>query len=157
MARCAIRFFLLLVVLFPVAAQEEFLRIESAITPTILAQGEEGVLRIRIIPRWDIKISSYPEFMIRLEENDNLSFAKMFFVGSELNFQSRQANNVFFLDVEKDVEIPFRVRENALLGKYAVNGEIIFTALFQDSWFIKTFQKFSTAFIAKKNLKIKKK
>jgi len=137
--------------------QEEYLRIEASVSPKNIAQGTEGLLKIKITPKSGIKISSNPEFMIRLDQNGNLSFPKIFFVGSELNFPTSQENSGIFLDLQKEIEIPFKVSETALLGKHTLSGEIIYTALIEDNWYIKTFQKFNTGFVSKKNSQVKRK
>lgn len=59
--------------------QDDYLKIISNVTPKIIRQGEEGILKIKIITRNDIKISSHPEFIIKLNENSDLTFSKVFF------------------------------------------------------------------------------
>jgi hypothetical protein len=136
--------------------QEEFLKVECEVTPRVIAQGQEGTLKIRIATRSDIRISSYPEFMIRFDDNPNLSFAKSFFLGSELNFPTRQEKDNIFLDLQKEVEIPFRVGDNALTGTRLLTGEIDFTVFFQDNWHVKTFQKFSATFSVRRSYRSKR-
>jgi hypothetical protein len=159
MARRYSRFFpvLLLFFLVPLRAQEEFLKIETQILPRIIMQGEEGTLKIKITPKSGIRISSNPEFLIKFEENDNFSFPKIFFSGSELNFPTTQEKEGVILDLQKEIEIPFKVMEMALIGKQTISGEITFTALFQDNWCIKTTQKFASGFTSRRNYKLKKK
>ena len=65
-------------------AQDEFLKIECAVAPRQIQQGNEGLLRIKIIPRNGVRISANPEFLIRLDENENLSLP----VGSEIFLNS---------------------------------------------------------------------
>jgi len=137
--------------------QEDLLKIEAVVDPEIIAQGNEGTLKIKITPLNGIRISSHPEFMIKLDENDDLILPKVFFTGSELNFQTAQINGDIFLNLEKEIAIPFRVDERALIGRQQLNGEIIFTILSPDNWYIKTFQKFAADFQTKKFFKRKKK
>ena len=148
--------YFLLLFLFPLFSQDEFLKIESNISPVSIRQGEEGALKIKIAPKSGIKISANPEFLIKFDENDNLSFSKIFFTGSELNFPTTQEKEGVILDLQKEIEIPFKVNETALIGKLTINGEITFTALFQDNWCIKTTQKFVSHFTSKRNNKLKK-
>jgi hypothetical protein len=86
--------------------QDDYLKITSNVTPKIIRQGEEGILKIKIIPRNDIKISSHPEFIIKLNENSDLTFSKVFFTASELDFQTKQEENIVSLDLEKEIAIP---------------------------------------------------
>ncbi len=137
---------LLLALLPLIPAQDDYIRIDCQVVPRVISQGQEGTIVIRIATRSDIRISSYPEFTIRFDENSNVSFAKSFFLGSELNFPTTREKDNIFLDLQKEVAIPFRVNENALVGARLVSGEIVYTVFFPDSWHIKTFQKFSASF-----------
>jgi hypothetical protein len=138
-------------------SQEDYLKINTSIKPSSIQQGEEGVLKIKITPRDDIKISSYLGFMIKLDDNQNLSFPKVFFTASELDLQSKQENDTVYLELEKEIPIPFKVNENSLIGKHKISGEVIFTAIFKDKWSLKTYQKFYADFISKRNRKPRKK
>ncbi len=136
--------------------QDDYLKITSNVTPKIIRQGEEGILKIKITPRNDIKISSHPEFIIKLNENSDLTFSKVFFTASELDFQTKQEENIVSLDLEKEIAIPFKVNEESLIGKHKISGEIVFTAVFKDHWSLKTYQKFFTNFGSRRNYKKKK-
>jgi hypothetical protein len=136
-------------------AQEDYLKITASVEPRSIKQGEEGAFKIKIIPKNGIKISSHPEFIIRLDKNNNFSFPKLFFTASELDFQIRQENDSVFLELDKEVNIPFKVNEDSLIGKHKISGEIIFTAVFKDNWSLKTYQRFNADFVSKKNGKIK--
>jgi hypothetical protein len=141
-----------------VFCQDDFLKVESTVSPRSIRQGNEGLLKIKIVVRNGIRISANPEFMIKLDEkNENLSFSKIFFAGSELNLPITQEKEGIFLDPQKEIEVPFKLSESALLGNLTVNGEVVFTMLFQDNWSIKTTQKFSANFVSRKNYKLKKK
>ncbi len=137
--------------------QDEFLKVECSVAPRSIRQGNEGLLKIKISVRSGIRISANPEFMIKFDADENLSFSKMFFAGSELNLPITQEKGGIFLDPQKEIEVPFKLSESALLGNLNVSGEIIFTIFFQDNWSIKTSQKFVANFISRKNFKIKKK
>jgi hypothetical protein len=149
--------YFLFLFLFRLSSQDEFLKIESTISPFSILQGEEGALKIKVAPKNGIKISANPEFLIKFDENDNLSFSKIFFTGSELNFPTTQEKEGVILDLQKEIEIPFKVNETALIGKLTINGEITFTAIFQDNWCIKTTQRFVSHLTSKRNNKLKKK
>jgi hypothetical protein len=146
--------FLLSVSIFP---QDEFLKIECSVSPRQILQGSEGMLKIKVIVRDGVKISANPEFLIRMDENESLSFAKIFFAGSELNLPTTQQREGVFLDPQKEIEVPFKLDEEALLGNLTVSGEIVFTMLFPDNWSVKTTQKFSAGFVSRRNYKIRKK
>jgi len=152
--------FLLLILLLSIGpgyAQDDFMKIECLVSPRQVLQGNEGLLKIKIVVRNGVKISANPEFLIRMDENENLSFAKIFFAGSELNLPTTQENAGVFLDPQKEIEVPFKLNEGALLGNLTISGEVVFTILFPDSWSVKTTQKFSTSFVSRRNYKIKKK
>lgn len=153
---------LLLISLFllfsSVFCQDDFLKVECTVSPHSIMQGNEGLLKIKIVVRSGIRISANPEFMIKLDEkNENLSFSKIFFAGSELNLPITQEKEGIFLDPQKEIEVPFKLSESALLGNLTVSGEVVFTMLFQDNWSIKTTQKFTANFVSYKNYKLKKK
>ena len=153
--------FLLLCCLFlaggSASAQDELLKIECSVTPRQILQGEEGQLKMKIVVRDGVRISANPEFLIRLNENESLSFAKIFFAGSELNLPTTQDKDGVFLDPSKEIEVPFTLSEDALLGNLTVSGEIVFTMLFPDNWSVKATQKFSAGFVSRRNYKIRKK
>lgn len=137
--------------------QEDFLKVECTVSPRSIRQGTEGLLKIKIDVRNGIRISANPEFMIKLDANENLSFSKMFFAGSELNLPITKEKEGIFLDPQKEIEVPFKLSEAALLGNLTISGEIIFTMFFQDNWSIKTTKKFFANFVSRKNYNIKKK
>ncbi len=139
------------------SAQDELLKIECSVTPRQVLQGEEGLLKMKIVVRDGVRISANPEFLIRLNENESLSFAKIFFAGSELNLPTTQDKDGVFLDPRKEIEVPFTLSEDALLGNLTVSGEVVFTMLFPDNWSVKTTQKFSVGFVSRRNYKIRKK
>ena len=141
----------------PGFAQDDFLKIECEVSPRQVLQGNEGLLKIKLLVRSGVKILANPEFLIRLDEDDNLSFAKVFFAGSELNLPTIQENDGVFLAPQKEIEVPFKLNEGALLGNLTVSGEVVFTMLFPDNWSVKTTQKFSAGFVSRRNYKIKKK
>lgn len=137
--------------------QDDFLKVECTVSPRSIRQGNEGLLKIKIVVRSGVRISANPEFIIKFDENENLSFSKSFFAGSELNLPITQEKEGIFLDPQKEIEVPFKLSESALLGNLTLSGEIIFTIFFQDNWSIKTTQKFSANFVSRKNYNIKKK
>jgi hypothetical protein len=139
-------------------SQEDYLKITASVDPRSIKQGEEGTLKIKITPSNSLKISSHPEFMIKLDKNNNISFAKLFFTASELDLPTRQENDAVFLDLDKEVSVSFKVNEDSLLGRHRISGEVVFTAVFKkDNWSLKTYQKFTTNFTSKRNRKIKNK
>lgn len=154
-------FYFLIIILFINLnnfSQEKYLKIDANIKPKRIMHGNEGVLKIKITPKSGIKISSHPEFMIKLDKNSNLTFSKIFFKSSELDYRTKQENGTIFLDLEKEIEIPFKVNENSqITGNLIIKGEVVFTAVFKDNWSLKTYQKFNTDFITRRNYKSKKK
>ena len=146
-------FILVLITWLPAQTQEDYLKIEAQVIPRLIRQGNEGILKIKITPREGIRISSHPEFIIKLKDNNNLAFPKIFFTASELNFQTKQENDAIILEMEKQIEIPFKVQENSLLGRHRISGEVVFTAVSKDNWSLKTYQKFYSEFISRRNNK----
>lgn len=137
--------------------EEDFLKIDTIVSPASIPQGEGGLLKLKITPRSDIKISSHLRFMIKLDDNANLSFSKIFFTASELDLASKQENDTVFLELEKEISIPFKVNENSLIGKHKIHGEVIYTAVFKDNWSLKTYKKFDADFISQRSRKVSKK
>jgi hypothetical protein len=139
-------------------SQEDYLKIDTTISPRYIKQGEEGVLKIKIKPKNGIKISSQLGFMIELDKNPNLSLPKVFFTASELDLQSKQVDDTVYLELEKEIPIPFKVNESSLIGKHTLRGKVFFTAVFdKDKWSLKTYQKFNVDFFSRRNNKLKKK
>ncbi len=138
--------------------EDDYLKITANVAPQYIKQGNEGTLKIRITPKNGIRISPHPDFVIRLDTNTNLSFSKLFFTASELDFQTKQENGAVFLELEKEVDIRFKVHPDSLIGKQKISGEVIFTAVFKDNWSLKTYQKFDIDFnsFRDSNLKPKK-
>jgi len=115
-------------------------------------QGEEGFIKIRITPRSDINISVYPEMLIRFKPNANLVYAKIFFNASELDYLTRQEKDTDFVyyNLDKEISIPFKVSETALLGRMSIEGEVAYSAVFvSNHWCLKTFQPFEAEIISK--------
>jgi hypothetical protein len=138
-------------------SQEDYLKIDTTINPSSISPGQGGTLKIKITPRSDIKISSFLGFMIKLDDNENLSYPKVFFTASELDLQSKQENDSLYLELAKEIPIPFKVKGNSLIGKHKISGEVVFTAVFKDNWSLKTYQKFYADFISIRNQKDGKK
>jgi hypothetical protein len=147
---------LIVVILVNAPSQEDYLKITTIVEPRSIKQGEEGTLKIKITPRNDFRISSHPEFMIKLDKNNGISLSKQFFTASELDFPTSQENEAVFLDLDKEVSILFKVNEDSLIGKHQISGEVVFTAVFKkDNWSLKTYQKFTADFNSMKNQKSK--
>jgi hypothetical protein len=136
--------------LLPVYNQEDYLKISANVEPAKIKQGNEGVLKIKITPKNGIKISSHPEFMIKLDKNNDLSFSKLFFTASELDFETKQENGAVLLELGKEVDIRFKVSEDSLIGTHTIKGEVVFTAVFKDNWSLKTYQKFNVDFTSQR-------
>lgn len=155
--RYIIIFFFSLICFLIGASDEDYLKIDAKVNPKNIKKGEEGILKIKITPKSPIKISSHPEFLIKLDNNLDLSFPKIFFTASELDFQTMQDTGTVILDLEKEIEIPFKVNKDVSQSKHIINGEVVFTAVFKDNWSVKTYQKFNTQFSSSKEDKTKKK
>lgn len=139
------------------STSDYYLKIDTDVNPKTIKQGYEGVLKIKITPKDGIKISSHPEFIIKLNDNQNVTFSKKFFTATELDYQTTQENGTIYLELEKEVPIPFKVNENSLQGKLIISGEVVFTAVTEDNWSLKTYQKFNAGLRSKQNLNLKKK
>ena len=89
-----------------------YIKIEAVVQPEVVRTNEEGILKIKVTPSEHVKISSAPEFVIRLDENEYIRFTKNFFTASELDFKTKQEGNNIYLDLEKEIEIPFKNESN---------------------------------------------
>lgn len=147
------RGFLLIVILsvlsYSLFAQDD-LRIDCEVVPSQIYLGEEGTLKIRLTPRPGIRLSAHPELLFLLEESEQFSFPKLIFRGSEFNLSQIQQPEGIFIELPSNIEIPFKVNENAYIGKHYIKGEITFTALSPDNWYTKTFQRFTASFSSRK-------
>ncbi len=141
------------------SSQDNLLKIVASIKPKVIRQGMEGELTIKIKPVPGIKISSNPDIRINLNKNENVQFSKVFFTGSELDFQTIQEDDLVYYKFDNEEEekaIRFKVNDSSLIGKHKLNGEVVFTATFKDKWSVKTFQKFSAEFVSVRNRKRRK-
>jgi len=136
-------------------SNDSFIDIIVSVEPNIITIGKEGVLKIKVVPNTAVRISSSPEFVVRLSDSDeNVVFTKNFFTASELEFKTVQEGKNVFLNLNKEILIPFKVIA-PYPGTHKISGKIIFTAIEKkDNWSIKTFNTFSTYF--KSELKKKK-
>jgi len=140
-----------------VFSQQIYLKIDIKTNKKYLKQGEEGFLKIKITPIDSLKISSHPEFIIKFNKNLYITFPKVFFTATELNFQTVQEENGIFIDLNKEITIPFKLNENAPIGKHTITGDIVFTAVNKvDNWSLKTLQKFSVSFNSRRNYRLSK-
>ncbi len=132
------------------ADNSTFLNIELFVEPNVITIGEEGVLKIKVTPAKNIRISSSPEFVIRFNESETgVTFTKNFFTAAELEFKTKQDGNNVFLELEKDILIPFKI-DSPGPGFHKISGKVVFTAVEKkDNWSVKTFQKFSINFRSK--------
>ncbi len=142
-----------------------FINIETKVEPRVIVMGEEGILKIKVTPASTMRISSSPEFVVRLNESDSgVVFTKNFFTASELEFKTQQEGSNIFLNLGKEILIPFKIESTDSSSdiqshNHRISGKIIYTAVEKkDSWSVKTFQTFSTYFKSKikKNKKQKR-
>ena len=133
-----------------------YIQIEAKTNKKYYYQGEEGFIKIRVTPRPDINISVYPEMLVRFRPNANLVYAKIFFTASELDFltlQEKDTDYVYY-NLDKEISIPFKVSETALLGRMRIEGEVAFSAVFvSNHWCLKTFQPFEVDIISRQKRK----
>jgi len=143
--------------MFSLAAEDDYLKISVSVEPRTITQGEEGMLHIKITPKDGIRISSHPEFLVKLDKSNNFTFPKLFFTASELDFRTLQENDAVYLDLEKEINIMFKVNEDSMAGKNTISGEVVFTAVLKDNWSVKTYQKFNVDYFSMRNQKAKPK
>jgi hypothetical protein len=153
---CLTLTFILFIAICAHPDEVDFLKISTKVAPPKIRQGREAVILLQIKPKDGIRISSYPDFIIKINNNNNLSFSKSFYVASELDLQIKKENEMAFLDLEKDILLPFKVNDDALIGKTQIEGEIVFTAIFKDNWSLKTYQKFEVDLVLIRNYHLKK-
>ncbi len=150
-------FILILLTYFNCIAEDKkensFLNIKVSTNKKILQAGENAILILNFsLLNEDNKISSHPELLIKIEENNSsITLKKFFFTASELDYKTKKNKNFVFLDLDKELKIPFTVNQEALEGRHQIIGELIFTIVFKDGWSMKTFQKFNTSFFVREN------
>jgi hypothetical protein len=146
----------LLVVFISVQSREKLIEITAKVEPVKIKQGKSGILKLQINPKANIKIASHPELRIKLSEDDDIHYSKLFFNSTELEFKTKKIEDTVYLTVEdKEIPISFKLKDNALVGYHRIQGKIIFTAVFQDKWSLKTYQKFTASFFLSENPKAK--
>lgn len=153
-----ISYFCLFMLLMPflLAGQEEeplpYLSVSAKTNKKYFFQGEEGQIKIRITPRSDINISVNPDMLIRFKPDANLVYVKNFFTASELDLLTIQeeGTDYVYYNLDKEIVIPFKVSENALIGKMIIEGEVAFWAIFASNhWCLKTYQPFQIEIISR--------
>jgi len=156
----AIRFLAAGLVLFSVAALaagEDFIKIETSVSPLRLSRGEEGKVILKIRVRQGISINSLPSFVIEFEPNEELVFPKNFFTASDLAIEAADAGGRERLELKKSLGIPFTVSLRAKRGVHTLAGRVKYFAISDtEGWGRKSSTKFSATYstrltVAKKN------
>lgn len=147
---------MLLVVVLPffLAETEEILSIESSISPLRLSRGEEGKVILKFNLREGTKISPQPSFVIEFMPNEELVFPKNFFTASDLDIEVLEEKGRGYLNLNRQIEIPFTVSLKAKRGIHTLVGKVKYFALsMKEGWCLKSSSKFSATYSTRLTIK----
>jgi hypothetical protein len=139
------------------AAGEDFIKIETSVSPLRLSRGEEGKVLLKISVRQGMTINSRPSFVIEFGPNEELVFPKNFFTASDLAIEAADAGGRERLELKKSLVIPFTVSLRAKRGVHTLEGRVKYFATSDtEGWCRKSSTKFSATYstrltVAKKN------
>ena len=151
--KAGIIFFLFLAVLLSLQAQqEELIDIEASISPQRLSKGQAGKIVLKFTIKKGITINPQPSFTVELSPSDDLVFSKNFFTASDLEIEILKEDGKEYLDLTKQIEIPFSVSEEAVRGLHTLEGKVKYFAYSgEEKWCLKTTTQFSTSFYTRDN------
>jgi hypothetical protein len=146
--KAGIFFLFTLAILFVLWAQEEdLIDIDASINPQRLSKGQAGKIVLKFTTEKDVTINPQPSFTIELSPSDDLVFSKNFFTASDLEIEILKEDGKEYLDLTKQIEIPFAVSEEAVRGLHTLEGKVKYFAYSkEEKWCLKTTTQFSTSF-----------
>jgi len=149
MLRRGVVFFCLVLLVSPLlpAQDDDILKIEASISPGRLSRGQEGKVILRFFTQEGITINPQPSLTIEFSPSDELVFPKNFFAASDLEIEILEENGKKYLDLSKQIEIPFTVSGESVRGTHNLEGKIKYFALSKKgNWCLKTTSDFSASY-----------
>lgn len=143
--------------LFVFSQAFDLLKVEGKIEPQILSRGQEGKLILNLETPEGININLIPSMVIEFKSSQELIFPKGFFTAADLEIEFIEKEGNKYLNLEKEIEIPFTVSLEAKKGKHKLRGEIkYFACSVKEGWCLKSSTKFSIPFSTRKSIYRKK-
>ncbi len=153
--RKRIMMFLLIATFLPLLSGQGFdlLKVEGKVKPSILLRGQEGKIILSLDTPSGVYINSFPCLVIEFKPSKELVFSKSFFTSSDLEIESIEKDGNTYLNLEKEIEIPFKVSMEAKRGKHKLEGEIrYFACSAKEGWCLKSSKEFSISFSTLKSI-----
>jgi hypothetical protein len=131
----------------------DILKVKGKIKPSILLRGQEGKVILKLEVPSDIYINSFPSLVIEFKPCKELIFSKNFFTSSDLELESFEKDGNRYLNLENNIEIPFKVSMKAKRGKHELKGEIkYFACSATEGWCLKSSKEFKISFSTLKSI-----
>jgi len=131
--------------LFPQA--DDLLKVEASISPGRLSRGQAGRVILKFSIQDGLTINPLPSFTVEIGPSDELVFSKNFFSASDLEIEILEEDGKEYLDLSRQIEIPFTVSDGAERGIHNMEGKIKFFAVsINEDWCLKTTASFSASF-----------
>ena len=138
---------------FLISQTIDILKIKGKIKPSILLRGQEGKVVLKLEVPDGIYINSFPSVVIEFKPCKELIFSKNFFTSSDLELESFEKDGNKYLNLDKDIEIPFKVSMKAKRGKHKLKGEIkYFACSASEGWCLKSSKEFTIPFSTLKSV-----
>lgn len=137
--------------LFP--QSEDLLKIKASISPGRLIRGQDGKVILDFTLEEGLTVNPLPSFTIEISPSDVLVFPKNFFAASDLEIEILEEGGKEYLDLSKQIEIPFKVSSEAQRGTHNLEGKIKYFAVSRsENWCLKTKSDFSASFYVRVTL-----
>lgn len=119
------------------------LKIEASARPEILSRNQEGKIVLKLLLPEGITIIPQPFFSVEFIPRKEVVFTKMILAASDLDLEILKENGEEYFNLDKPIEIPFKVSGEAERGKCRLEGKIKYFACSKDEgWCLKSTSKF---------------
>ncbi|MCJ7582343.1 MAG: hypothetical protein MUP98_17650 [Candidatus Aminicenantes bacterium] len=127
--------------------EEDLIKIDATINPGRLSKGNEGKVVLKFRVKEGITINPQPSLTIELSPSEELVFSKKFFTASDLDLEILEEEGKKYLVLTKQIEISFRVSNEAKKGMHSLEGKVKYFAFSKaENWCLKTTSLFSASF-----------
>lgn len=129
--------------LFPLAQEDDILKIETSVSPKNLSRSQEGKLILKLILQEGMAINPQPSFTIEFSPLEGIIFNKNKFTDSDLGIEILEEMGEQYLNLKNPFEIPFKVSPDAAVGDHHLEGRIdYFVCSKEEGWCLKSHSKF---------------
>ncbi len=123
------------------------LKIEASVRPEILSGNQDGKIVLKLSLPEGITIVPQPFFSVEFVPRKDIVFAKTILAASDLDLEILKENGEEYFNLDKPIEIPFKVSGEAERGKYRLEGKIkYFACSKEEGWCLKSTSKFFLSF-----------